>query len=755
MNFRSINEDLWVRKREIVLTLFGLVLGITFLSFFLAEQLPSVMLQVKEEEWGRLVATIVFNLLVLSLFYGSLLYKLTRLGYIFRRKQYLRSASSHEHDVEALMDDANRPLVTVLVPSYKEELDIIKMTLLSAAFQTNVDRRITLLIDDPPDPSNAKDLADLVAARNLPGQLMQLLDAPRESMENHQAIFLQNLSKNNSIDLVEEWSLVRALWQEVAHWFEEYQYGYAANDPHTALFKDHILQRHVERARKFVKECEGEISHASALGKVQPHHPVIRTLRQHYTTLVSTFSVDISSFERKRYCNFSHEPNKAMNLNTYIGLLGKSLVEEQSKAGISLKPTDEKNATLTLAKPDYIITLDADSLILPQYTDKLVSLMEAEAHTKTAVIQTPYSAFPDAQGSLERVAGITTDIQYIIHQGFTGFGATYWVGANALIRMKSLEDIVQTSMEDGNEINHYIHDRTVIEDTESSIDLVEKGWGLHNHPERLAYSATPPDYGSFLIQRRRWANGGLIILPKLMRYLARWPWSPKKFVEGFFRIHYLASIAFVNVALLILLATPFASLIDTVWLPLTCLPYFFLYCRDIQLCGYRATDFFKVYALNLLLIPINLGGVLKSIQQGITGMKIPFGRTPKVQLRTAADPIYIYSTYMLVLILIGWLANTSLGFYEAYIILGDINVEIMTHGLFALFNASFLLYACITFIGLKESWEDTRIPSLMSGKVKEDQLHPVESGEVVYIKPEAQTVSSLTKEYEKEVPQLS
>ncbi|TMH25800.1 MAG: hypothetical protein E6H63_14345, partial [Betaproteobacteria bacterium] len=63
----------------------------------------------------------------------------------------------------------------------------------------------------------------------------------------------------------------------------------------------------------------------------------------------------------------------------------------------------------------------------------------------------------------------------------------------------------------------------VIEDTESSIDLINRGWQLYNYPERLAFSATPADFGALLIQRRRWANGGLIILPKLLRYLVRGP----------------------------------------------------------------------------------------------------------------------------------------------------------------------------------------------------------------------------------------
>ena len=54
-------------------------------------------------------------------------------------------------------------------------------------------------------------------------------------------------------------------------------------------------------------------------------------------------------------------------------------------------------------------------------------------------------------------------------------------------------------------------------DTESSVDLGLRGGTLHNDAERLSYSATPPDFGSLCIQRRRWADGGLLILPRLLR----------------------------------------------------------------------------------------------------------------------------------------------------------------------------------------------------------------------------------------------
>jgi hypothetical protein len=379
-----------------------------------------------------------------------------------------------------------------------------------------------------------------------------------------------------------------------------------------------------------------------------------------------------------------------MNLNSYIGLVGQRLRERRAADGLHLEPAGTAEAALEVPDTDYFITLDADSLLVPDYASRLIHLMEQPGHARTAVAQTPYSAIPGAPSALERIAGATTDIQYIIHQGFTGYGATYWVGANALLRKTALADIAVTETERGFPVTRFIQDRTVIEDTESSVDLVDRGWQLHNYPERMAYSATPPDFGSLIIQRRRWANGGLIILPKLLRYLLS---GRGRRGEGFMRFHYLSSIAAVNLGLVLLLAVPFTESIRSLWLPLTALPYFVLYGRDLRLVGYRVGDLFRVYALNLLLIPVNLGGVFKSLQQGWTKAKIPFGRTPKVAGRTAASPLYVLAAYGL---LVHWVAGAGFDFVAGR----------WPHGVFALVNAAFLLYAVVAFVGLRESRED-------------------------------------------------
>ena len=206
-----------------------------------------------------------------------------------------------------------------------------------------------------------------------------------------------------------------------------------------------------------------------------------------------------------------------MNLNSYLALMGKYWLEVRRPDGLYLEEAEPGNGALIPDTP-YVITVDADSILFSDYAIRLMDVMERPCHQRLAVAQTPYSAFPDAPEVLERTAGATTDIQYFSHQGFTAYGATFWVGANALLRKAALDDICVVGRKGRMTIRRYIQDRTVIEDTESTVDLLQKGWQLFNYPERLAYSATPRDFGALTIQRGRWANGGLLILPKLVAH---------------------------------------------------------------------------------------------------------------------------------------------------------------------------------------------------------------------------------------------
>jgi hypothetical protein len=226
----------------------------------------------------------------------------------------------------------------------------------------------------------------------------------------------------------------------------------------------------------------------------------------------------------------------------------------------------------------------------------------------------------------------------------------------------------------------------VIEDTGSTIDLIRRGWSVHNYTERLAFSATPPDFGSLVIQRRRWSNGGLLILPDLLRFC----FGPKSirasWQEALLRVHYLVSPAVASLGLLILLLIPFDTRFAYNYLPLTAIPYFFLYGLDLRLNGYRWADLARVYALNLLLLPVNLAGVIASLRQAVTGRKSPFGRTPKIEGRTLTPPSFLaFHITAVVYLLISGLVGILLGHY--------------VNGIFAAMNAAMFTYGLFTFMG--------------------------------------------------------
>ncbi|HYY35025.1 MAG TPA: hypothetical protein VE867_01510, partial [Candidatus Binatia bacterium] len=195
-----------------------------------------------------------------------------------------------------------------------------------------------------------------------------------------------------------------------------------------------------------------------------------------------------------------------------------------------------------------------------------------------------------------------------------------------------------------------------------------------------------------------WANGGLVILPKLFRYLK----TNSTLSEAVLRTQYLISTSLGNLAVLALMVYPFGGLYsprtslfapESKWLLASNLSYLILYRRDLLLSNYKFTDFARILALNLLLIPVNLGGVAKSLHQCWTGQPPIFGRTPKVPGRTAAPPVYILTNMAIVTFLLG------VAGFRVYNSLGDAAV-------FPLLSAVALGYALFRLVGIRHAWED-------------------------------------------------
>ncbi|MBN1587524.1 MAG: polysaccharide deacetylase family protein [Candidatus Omnitrophica bacterium] len=633
--------------------------------------------------WGSASAALLVSFF-LFLVYGNMVYLVNRSSYFYRLKSHHPPS---RQEMEGIYENPEAaPEVTYLIPSYKEERRVNCQSVFSAFLQDYPKRRIVLLVDDPPRPSDSESVRQLKEARSLPGDIKTWCSPMRDQLSAARSEF-ESRALRTELDSTMECLRLADLHADVADFLEKFVEDYPIED-HTdwhfvqLVFGSHIKD-HRRRAHEFFLKGVG-----------YPAEGWQRLVRREFTRLSSLFSASLEVFERKTYENFSWAPNKAMNLNSYLFMMGRHFREVIRGSKVFLEPAHKHEATLSIPDAKYVVNLDADSTLAPEYTLKLVHEMEKPENDRVAVMQTPYTSIPNAATALERVAGATTDMQYVVQQGFTAFGAASWVGANTLLRKSALNDIVTVESERGHLVAKFIQDRTVIEDTESTIDLIDCGWKLHNYPERLSYSATPPDFGALVIQRCRWANGGLIVLPKMLRYWLKGPFSLKKLMEGFLRFHYLTNALTATLGYMVLIFLPLREYVYLAWLlPLAGLPYYVIYMRDMHLARHRLSDFFRAFAMNLLLAPVNMVGVLKSVEQMITGKQSPFMRTPKILGRTASPaPIALVE---LSLVVYCTLITVILGFRGEW---GNAVVPCVHAFIFA--------YAIKAFIGFRASAED-------------------------------------------------
>lgn len=631
--------------------------------------------------FGHLAAE-TYLAMVTLLAISSMAYLISRQGYFYR-------ARAHRRTPRALLDDfydQNAPRVTVLVPSYREEAHVIKATLLSAALQRIGGLEVVLLIDDPIEPRTEKEAALLESARALPGEVRALFDVPARRFGDRYREFVERGARDEDLT-AEDMDRLADCMEGAARWLQSLASGYEIVDHVDEFLCEFVLRSVAASLMVDVTALRAARAHGAVLSAVRMAH--------FYRRVWSTFDVRLSSFERKAYASLSHEPNKATNLNSYIGLMGRHFVDVDTEVGRLLIPTDPDRADVAVGEPDYVVTLDADSLLMPEYLERLVFQMEQPHHAGVAVIQTPYSAYPNPASRVERIAGATTDIQHLLHQGLGHYDAEFWVGANAVIRKRALDDIERIEHLGNWEVRSYISDRTVIEDTESTIDLRIRDWAVENYPERLAYSATPPDFGALCIQRRRWATGGLVILPSLWALMRarRRRFQQTRFEELFLRANYLASISWTSLSLIAILTLPYSSLLLSPVLVAIVLPYFVAMSSDLRYCGYRRRDVVWIYALNLLLLAVNITGSVASLIQLLTGGKGTFVRTPKVRNRTRTALWFALVPYLLLALV-------------ALILLVDVQRHHWVNATFVALNGLCLLLGVVLLMGVPASLSD-------------------------------------------------
>jgi cellulose synthase (UDP-forming) len=673
----NIDRARWGRRRAlIVVAMLLTVVGAGCVTVHLLNVAGTTIAEANA--WRLVEITILYSLFYWMLV-SSFIYLLADYGHYKRQAMYLRKP---QIQVDAFGDRKDRHPLLILVPSYREEEPVIHQALLSAALVEYSRRRVLLLIDDPPNPMTADEAQGLARSRRLPTRLQNEFNHAAQPFILEQFAF-ETRERACLVDPVVESQQLARLHERLSDWLEALAAKFVgANHSHTdQLYADKILRAparmHRERAEELTRVSLSR-----------------NEIAAEYRRLASLFDVEFTSFERKRYANLSHAPNKAMNLNTYIALVGKCFREVERADGRHLEVCDQSEATFEVPAAKYIATVDADSFVTADFARHLISIMEAPGNERIAVAQSPYTAISNTAIALERAAAASTDVQFFGHQGMAHFGTSWWVGASALVRREALEDIAVETEERAHKLTVYIQDKILIEDAATTIDLLHRGWRIYHDPGRLCYSATPSDFGTLIIQRRRWSNGGLLIVPGLLRYVFRWPWSLAKFGDGLLRIQNLLSATLNGITPLVLLGVRFDDGLMPLWLSIVALPYYFQFGSDLVLAGYRWRDLPRIYALNsCLLLPVYLAGTWQSIRQMICGRPIPFRRTPKIADRTRTPVIYLLAIY-------------SVFVFSLVCCIDSLIRARYSHALFSLFNGVIALYGCGVLVGFRASWED-------------------------------------------------
>src|SRR5437773_278387 len=82
---------------------------------------------------GAVALHTLFCTVVAFLIYGALVYLLTRTLCYVRKSRHTREPAA---EIEAILGREDSALLTILIPSFKEDPRVVQRTLLSAAFQT-------------------------------------------------------------------------------------------------------------------------------------------------------------------------------------------------------------------------------------------------------------------------------------------------------------------------------------------------------------------------------------------------------------------------------------------------------------------------------------------------------------------------------------------------------------------------------------------------------------------------------------------
>src|SRR5262249_33123093 len=126
-------------RRDILLTQSAICLTLMATAVSLSAIAGPLLDAARAHRWGSSFSQALFLAIVGFLIYGGLVYQVARLGHL-RRLWAHRPAD--DKVLQHFFRSPHTPAVSILVPSYKEDPQVVRRTLLSAALQDYPNRRL-------------------------------------------------------------------------------------------------------------------------------------------------------------------------------------------------------------------------------------------------------------------------------------------------------------------------------------------------------------------------------------------------------------------------------------------------------------------------------------------------------------------------------------------------------------------------------------------------------------------------------------
>ncbi|MEK6683264.1 MAG: glycosyltransferase [Nitrospirota bacterium] len=203
------------------------------------------------------------------------------------------------------------------------------------------------------------------------------------------------------------------------------------------------------------------------------------------------------------------------------------------------------NNALRRTSGEFIVTLDADHVPLPQFIDRLLGYFSDD---QVAFVQTPQDfynvdSFQHRLDAKHRRMWTEQSLFFsVIQPGKDRWNSAFFCGSCAIIRRSALKDVGGFA------------EATVTEDLHTSILLHAKGHRSVYHNESLAYGLAAASALPFHVQRLRWGQGAMQVLvrdnplwvkgltvPQRISYLS----STTTYFDGFQKlIYYLSPVVY-------------------------------------------------------------------------------------------------------------------------------------------------------------------------------------------------------------------